>query len=558
MADFRKWILVLAVLAVVAAPASAQLACTARATPTQIRSAGITELVGDTFLTCANDVTRVVSVEAIIGLTNITSERTASGASTVKAFLQVIPFGGALGDEQQAPVTYTGILQTDNSIVWESVSVPAVVAPATRVLIRITNIRVNASALGVGVGGAVTQVPETVLVSGTDVLDVPNNVLNVGAVRNGIVFSVDDSPATFQSCLGHNTGITASSPSGTADFQLLFEEGFASAFKTIEQERNPLDPDGDATPVAIGGDVSNATRLRAVFANVPTGVSVWVEVNAGGVLTGDFETSIVSGADDTVALGYRRVTLTGGTGSVVWEITGNNNADPLALLEEATFNVIVSFPANVNVPVQLGPTPAATVGGSFAPISTVTTASNNAPIPRFIDTAVAEDLFQVRACVTNLLFPYVTNQGGFDTGIALVNTSLDNSTGASGTPPNQPFNTTSQSGACTVYYFGAMGNGASLPAPQTTANIPAGQMVTFALSTGGVSGATQSAVSFQGYLIARCNFQFAHGLAFITDVGVNRVAHGYLALVIPDLGSGGRLPNPFPEAGAGSGEQLGY
>ena len=41
---------------------------------------------------------------------------------------------------------------------------------------------------------------------------------------------------------------------------------------------------------------------------------------------------------------------------------------------------------------------------------------------------------------------------------------------------------------------------------------------------------------FQGYIIAQCRFQYAHGFAFITDgpIGQARVAEGYLALVMDD------------------------
>ena len=44
--------------------------------------------------------------------------------------------------------------------------------------------------------------------------------------------------------------------------------------------------------------------------------------------------------------------------------------------------------------------------------------------------------------VTKLLFPFVTNQAGFDTGIAISNISDD------------PFGTEKQEGTCTIYYYG--------------------------------------------------------------------------------------------------------
>jgi hypothetical protein len=65
------------------------------------------------------------------------------------------------------------------------------------------------------------------------------------------------------------------------------------------------------------------------------------------------------------------------------------------------------------------------------------------------------------------------------------------------------------------------------------------------------------APNFQGYMIAVCNFQYAHGFAFVSDVGARNLAMGYLALIIP----GPQRSNgasPFDLAGASSGEQLGY
>ena len=47
----------------------------------------------------------------------------------------------------------------------------------------------------------------------------------------------------------------------------------------------------------------------------------------------------------------------------------------------------------------------------------------------------------------------------------------------------------------------------------------------------GVCGVS-AAANFQGYVIAQCNFQYAHGFAFISDVGANRVSEAYLGLIL--------------------------
>jgi hypothetical protein len=35
-------------------------------------------------------------------------------------------------------------------------------------------------------------------------------------------------------------------------------------------------------------------------------------------------------------------------------------------------------------------------------------------------------------------------------------------------------------------------------------------------------------------MIAVCNFQYAHGFAFISDIGARNIAMGYLAVVLND------------------------
>jgi hypothetical protein len=95
------------------------------------------------------------------------------------------------------------------------------------------------------------------------------------------------------------------------------------------------------------------------------------------------------------------------------------------------------------------------------------------------------------------------------------------------------------------------GSGAPTPANVTTPNVPTGTVYTQVLS--GV------AAGFQGYVIAQCTFQYAHGFAFITNgVGVNGgLSQGYLAGVIPDVNQKSRGADPLSAAGAGSGETLG-
>jgi hypothetical protein len=235
------------------------------------------------------------------------------------------------------------------------------------------------------------------------------------------------------------------------------------------------------------------------------------EVSLGGA-TGAYPAGAVQGLVE--------VPIASGAGSFAWEVFNENPSD----IDTASFAVAFAYrPANNP---GLG---TISINGSFAPISTNNKMSfaqalnfNTAggEIPRFADTSTATTTASINVCQTNLLFPFITNQAGFDTGIALANTSSD------------PFGTSTQAGNCTLYYYGASAGGGAAPAPQTTTSpIAAGTVAAFNLSSGGTNGITPTP-GFQGYMIAVCNFRYAHGFAYISDVGAQKLAHGYLALVL--------------------------
>jgi len=298
---------------------------------------------------------------------------------------------------------------------------------------------------------------------------------------------------------------------------------------------------GSRGNMGLAGLATQGTRLRAVFNAVPQGVRLYVTLNqlssSNGGNTGQLVTTNADGSGpfsatpatsttnstctypSAVALAIAEVPLfpatTGGyTGAVVWEITGN---DPLAI-GRVDFGLLVAYTAATanNLPT---PDLQSTVNGMFAPVSTVTTASATAPVPRFADTSSALNTFIIAQCQTNLLFPFITNQGGFDTGMAIANTSKD------------PFGTAVQNGTCTLYYYGDVNGTAATPTDTTKSAVTAGDYAIWTLSVGGKFGLSPQ-VGFMGYMIARCQFQYAHGYAFISDLGAQKLAQGYVALVL--------------------------
>ena len=170
-------------------------------------------------------------------------------------------------------------------------------------------------------------------------------------------------------------------------------------------------------------------------------------------------------------------------------------------------------------------------------------------------TPAGTSLFNTAQCVTTLLFPYVTDFAGFDTGLA-ISEYLHGSPGDVGRNwPNRnllrvllrkrrPGNRPRPNGAVA----GVLTSPAIAPGDTWTADLST-------LDAGYPSASVVPA----GYAIASCQFQFAHGYSFVSDYGVQNFAAAYLALIIPDAA---REAQPFTCSANGgmcsgnTGEQL--
>jgi hypothetical protein len=627
MADFRKWLPVLAIVALFlgsAMTASAQPAfsCTSNAgVPPIVRAEGLAELVGDLILNCTGGIPTAVGAPVpqvnvqIFLNTNVTSKLTADPASESMLLIdEPAPAAqrlcSALGPTPTAPCGTTGVgsatgfdgfpdgVDYDDpagsvrnvfqgrqvgagSLIWLGVPIDPPGTTSTRI-IRITNVRANANQLGTSSTLIPTQIVMNVSATGTTSIPINNPQQVVAFIQVGMAFAVRTATdggtlPVFLQCVNSNVNLSTDSsrtyqtPGGRA-FLLRYLENFPSAFKnratpwfpgsggggyTSDVSPTPTPQDipgaiyntdsGFYGPVLSGlpnspGIATNGTRLMARFNNIPAGVVLYVtayEVNggssanflpgaAGGTTAqvattsrarlvttdlngaGSFSPTAATSTSDN---GIAPVALSGGSGIAVWEIMNHN---PLNF-EGLYFGVAVAYTANTsaNLP-GLG---TGTVNGSFAPLSTVTTASVGAPVPRFADTSASRNFLTIAACSTNLLFPFLTNQSGFDSGIVISNTSVD------------PFGTSPQSGACKLNYYGETTGGGAAPAAQTSGVIAAGKRLEAVLSSGGNLGIAATP-GFQGYVIAQCAFQYAHGFAFISDVGASRLAESYLALIL--------------------------
>ncbi len=477
---------------------------------------------------------------------------------------------------------------SNNSLIWQGIPFDPPGTLVTR-QVRLTNIRVNASQLGVPAGSqAAVQLFISTSASGVSnpiAVPITNPTPTVATAQQSLAFSVVDAQTCLQ-CESANKDFAgdvtkALAAQGTkcdSSVNLLrfSESSFPSAFRRRNDARAAAGAATSPIPIrqdklgviyqtesgfmkdvangnrwpstalnatltagnagGVAGLADHGTRLMARFSNVQNGIQLWVQTatnltsnQAGVTIPGTQNTGFArlivtdpNGAGPISAAtvgstsggvgGISQVSIVGGAGQAVWEILETDTT----AFERMEARVIVAYISNTtaNLP-SLG---SASVNGNYAPVSTVATSSASAPVPRFVDTASNRTFLTINSCRTNILFPFVSNQGGFDTGLAIANTSKD------------PFGTALQTGSCTVNFYGTVGTSKvclSYPGPSITG----GEHFVWSLSTG---GQVQATAGFQGYVIAQCQFQYGHGFAFISDIGAQRLAMGYLALVMDD------------------------
>lgn len=576
MSALRKTSFLLALVLMVLAftsNANAQYAlgtvtCSVSANPSTIRSEGVAELVGDINLSCTNAPGSNTTVKQFLTL-NFTAtisggavtntQDVVTGSSTTdtamlhtEAVLIVnsndsatptITSDKTKGSDSRFPgpqymylATQTGSVLNADGVLFPVPGSPNVATTTsgnattgctsytdaasdgcfpTTTTVRITNIR--ASALD---GGSITAV---VAASGdSDFGGITGGTVTLSSSASGLTTAVTAATTTGLQC-----------EAGSLTATLAVSEGFAASFKTVgvptynsnNTESGYFSPGSGAG--TTGGGAVKGTQIKVTFGAVPTGVTVSVPVSVNNSTTdGSADCSAASnwnsdalclhlltaaGAATTYSATDATATIASNTGSVVYEVM---DANPWA---KESINVPVDYSwsaqsSSTTIAEAIGTT---TLTATFNPVATVFTGDGGttpSAIPRFSDSgATAADAATIGRCSTTLLFPWVLNTSGFDTGIVISNTSKDG------------LSTVHSQGICTVNWYGT-----TAPAAATTSSvIAAGGQYLFLVST--------DAPGFQGYIIATCEFQYAHGFAYITNGygGVNTQAQGYLALVLP-------------------------
>ncbi|HLY19421.1 MAG TPA: hypothetical protein VKR61_19475 [Bryobacteraceae bacterium] len=368
--------------------------CIVTAVPAIVHSEGITERLGDINLQCTGTPGVVVTANLSVMLpVSITNRVNSTGYSTDAALLINTGTG-------PVPSGVSGLV-TGRSISFYGFQFTFPQSGALSLIVD--DLRANVNELGL-----VQQTPLVAYLGGTILL--ANNPVPVAVALQGLLATSMDTGVT---CIGSPTPSTVSVTNllgaGTAEQTTRVTEGFPASFQ-------PKDSTTDT-----------GTRFLLNYANFPAGAAIYVPDAVAGTGAavpssgGDLGTPAAVGqyapgshtlllvrvlnADNTgtggtlatlpppngsgrlVLDGANSVPLTNGAGYVVYEVVDANQS----ATESAQ---IPNFFA-------IGPhsAPAAATGSlSLAPVSTVTSASTTAPIPRFAAVTPPSDCAVVGDC----------------------------------------------------------------------------------------------------------------------------------------------------------------
>ena len=457
-----------------------------------VRAEGMTEAVGSIQLQCrAQEVfgqppigkEAVISITLNTAITNATNDEgdmvmglsyTAGGVAGTEPTLgnsaDYVGDGKEVLSDDGTTITWTISTEQDDG----GISFPTDMNGAT---VTIGGIMANASALGDG-----EDVTAEVRVNGVVIKHSP---IKLADVTTGLDITVKAA-----------SGLQCEAPK-TAVATIKFVEGFASALNDDNQLVVAFRdiPEGvTVTPSMMGTGVATEVTVLMVDNPVISGDLAPLTLITEGEMSGLDE-------DGNVALSVARA------GQIVYTFddeipdvlddnggddTGTPNVregtDPEKAKEWNELTITFTWKAG-EAALNAG-----SVTVSYHPVSDDVTKR-----PRFAS-GPTNDVIEIEDCTTTLLFPFVTNTLGFNTGLAITNASEG-------------------SGSCTIEYSGP-------DAPEdmmTPEDIAGGEQWVGLLS--------DIAAEFQGYITATCAFREAHGFAFITGGGPTpNLAQGYLAV----------------------------
>jgi hypothetical protein len=480
MVNFRKSLMVVALLALCASLASAQMISTTWAVDTSnayvsqiVRAEGVTEAVPPVTLTVTGSTAAATYNVILFSSQPVTSTST-------DIFLTVNPAG----------TKYQG------TISGTSITFPTITLPIGTTSIVLTGVRIDATKLPSLASGASTGLGENLLAvfqagdSATNaspfggispVLSITNLVFAVPTLAAGTSDNTTDlngSKNAASNALSQcGNGFDPTKSTGGVAFYVTLAELYSTAWKTKAHEQ------AFAVP-----DASQGTEFSVQFTNVPSNTAPYVPVTV----------SVYNNADPAVLVAQLTLASTTGltlstdkafamvpAGGVVYQVTAETTS-----LDKFFIPVYVAY---TGVPALTTSAAPVTATVMYAPQSTTGSSSDTAPIPRFLGSAlvVSSPTFTINSCNSTILFPYVVSQPGYDTGLAISNVGNLSPNGG-------------QTGTCQWAFYG---DGAPTTALAPTAAIAPGTTQTALLSA--------MAPGLTGFGVATCQFQGGYGYAFI-------------------------------------------
>ncbi len=400
------------------------LSCTTSATGVKFRPESLTDLIGDVLVECVTSgaappgqsyLTTDIRVAINTNLTNRIG--VAGGEFTSDAVLIVnenhappvigSTLGGPAGNQ---PVPQLGeFISNDNRVLVNSLQWPGVQLPIpgarapdgrtfpSRTRLRITNLRVNPSQLGVSSTFGESQVQlATITIADAAVVPGATEQLVLGTLKRSYTLQTSfQPPRTLPQCVSQN--IVNGSVSGTPTFNITLTEGFEYAFRPLGE---PSTGRGVHTvesgyPIpglgANGGGAEHGTRLALFVPFFPNGVRVSVPTR---IVSGALELQLVrtntnGGGPYNPVEGSAFAEV--GSGMIAYEVVG---ADP-TVVESVAIPVTVGYAANPAADLP-SPGEAASVSVGLAPFSTIVFGVKTSPT--FVPGSAFNDVFVIARC----------------------------------------------------------------------------------------------------------------------------------------------------------------
>lgn len=521
----------LCALLLAAAPAFAQVAFTVSSLPQQARFEGLTETMGAVQATNNGTAGVVKAGSSVTVLYSATIVAFGTPQAVLTCSVGVTGTGGVCANPG-ASVTVGSVAGGQLTI-----SFAADTTFATGAYILVSQVRVNVNALGTAATSVTATLSGTSAVPQAFPLTFTNATVPVAAIVNpATTLSLRVGPAVVQTCSVPAAGIAiAATTVGNATTVAWTPTAGQAGFALRVTERYPAALTSAADEVAFTGGtyvITNGTTVQVVLSGIPSGLAVQYQGNLNRVnspaaalsTSGTNATLVVTPSTTSPA-----VTSTGAPITFTFVVAG----DSTSTVEQVTFDFALGLPAaGATLSAVVGPLPAlgatatVTAAVNIGPIQSAATIIAFAANQQGSTTTVAS----ISDCVTNLLFPYITNQSGYDTSFSIANTTADDAAFGAGAAA------AAQSGTCTLNFWPttdttAVTTGTSVFA--TTPNIPSGAVYAFSQSNAAYPFSGQS-----GYMIAVCRFLNAHGFAFLTNgfaqAAGPQLSHGYLGLILPN------------------------